>query len=204
MPLAWRKPHNARTDAPGGAPREAQHLHGADGARRRPSPGRPRLPQIADILNEEGWRPAKRRDTFNAAMVHHLLIESGAETVKYRRRPSRIERRPNEWTIRELAEEIEMPQPTLYTWVQKGRLPCRGAGALPARQTGPGGSRDGRGLENNPSDPAALAADPAKDRKRSPLPNNRTSKVAMPGRYPPSIAACRRASLRAATAGHWS
>ena len=44
MPLAWRKPHNARTDAPGGAPRDAQHLHGADGARRRPSPGRPRLP----------------------------------------------------------------------------------------------------------------------------------------------------------------
>jgi len=86
-------------------------------------------PQIADILNEEGWRPAKRRDTFNAAMVHHLLIKSGAETVKYRRRPSRIERRPNEWTIRELAEEIGMPQPTLYTWVQKGRLPCRSAGA---------------------------------------------------------------------------
>jgi hypothetical protein len=85
--------------------------------------------QIADILNEEGWRPAKRRDTFNAAMVHHLLIKSGAETVKYRRRPSRIERRPNEWTIRELAEEIGMPQPTLYTWVQKGRLPCRSAGA---------------------------------------------------------------------------
>ena len=86
-------------------------------------------PQIADILNEEGWRPAKRRDTFNAAMVHHLLIKSGAETAKYRRRPSRIERRPNEWTIRELAEEIGMPQPTLYTWVQKGRLPCRSAGA---------------------------------------------------------------------------
>ena len=46
--------------------------------------------QIADILNDEGWRPAKRRDTFNAPMVHHLLIHSGVETVKYRRRPSSL------------------------------------------------------------------------------------------------------------------
>ena len=84
--------------------------------------------QVADILNGEGWRPAKRRDTFNAPMVHHLLIKSGVETVKYRRRPSTIERRPNEWTIRELAEEIGMPQPTLYAWIQKGRLSCRNAG----------------------------------------------------------------------------
>jgi len=85
--------------------------------------------QIADILNHEGWRPAKRRHTFNAPMVHHLLIKSGIETIKYRRRPSLIERRPNEWTVRELAEEIGMPQPTLYNWIQKGRLSCHNAGA---------------------------------------------------------------------------
>jgi hypothetical protein len=90
-------------------------------------------PRIADILNDEGWRPAKRRDTFNAPMVHHLLIKSGAEAVKYRRRPSRIERRPNEWTIRELAEEIGTPQPTLYAWVHKGRLSCRDAGGASKR-----------------------------------------------------------------------
>jgi DNA invertase Pin-like site-specific DNA recombinase len=85
--------------------------------------------QIADVLNDEGWRPAKRRDTFNASMVHHLLIHSGVESVKYRRRPPSLARRPNEWTIRELAEEIGMPQPTLYAWIQKGRLSCRNAGA---------------------------------------------------------------------------
>jgi len=83
--------------------------------------------RIADILNHEGWRPAKRRDTFNAPMVHHLLIQSGAETVRYRRRPRPLDRRANEWTIRELAEQIGMPQPTLYTWIQKGRLSCRNA-----------------------------------------------------------------------------
>ena len=85
--------------------------------------------RIADILNGERWRPAKRRDTFTAQMVHHLLLKSGAETIKYRRRPPQIERLENEWTIRELAEEIGMPEPTLYAWVQKGRLSCRNAGS---------------------------------------------------------------------------
>ena len=51
----------------------------------------------------------------------------GAETVRYRRRPRPLDRRANEWTIRELAEQIGMPQPTLYTWIQKGRLSCRNA-----------------------------------------------------------------------------
>jgi excisionase family DNA binding protein len=70
-----------------------------------------------------------RRNTFNAQMVHHLLLKSGAETIKYRREPQQIERLENEWTIRELAEELGMPQPTLYTWVQKGRLSCRNVGS---------------------------------------------------------------------------
>jgi predicted transposase YbfD/YdcC len=85
--------------------------------------------RIAEILNAEGWRPAKRRNTFNAQMVHHLLLKSGAETIKYRRRPPQIARLENEWTTRELAEEIGMPQPTLYTWIQKGRLSCRNVGS---------------------------------------------------------------------------
>jgi hypothetical protein len=29
--------------------------------------------EIAEILNGEGWHPAKRRDTFNATMVHYRL-----------------------------------------------------------------------------------------------------------------------------------
>ena len=85
--------------------------------------------RIAEILNAEGWRPAKRRNTFSAQMVHHLLLKSGAETIKNRREPQQIERLVNEWTIRELAEELGMPQPTLYTWVQKGRLSCRNVGS---------------------------------------------------------------------------
>jgi excisionase family DNA binding protein len=81
--------------------------------------------EIAEILNQEGWRPAKRRDTFNAPMVHHLLINARIIEPKYRRRKPQIVRRADEWTIRELAEQIGVPEPTLYTWVQKGRLRSR-------------------------------------------------------------------------------
>jgi len=81
--------------------------------------------EIADILNQEGWRPAKRRNTFNAPMVHHLLIKAGAIEPKYRRSKPPIVRQSDEWTIRELAEQIGVPESTLYTWVQKGRLRSR-------------------------------------------------------------------------------
>jgi transposase-like protein len=44
---------------------------------------------------------------------------------KYRLRKRRIDRLPDEWTIPELAEQIGMPEATLYTWVQQGRLRSR-------------------------------------------------------------------------------
>ena len=80
---------------------------------------------IAQILNQEGWRPAKRRETFSGSMVFHLLRRAGVTTQKYRRRPADIERQSDEWTIAELARHVPMPEPTLYTWVQQKRLPSR-------------------------------------------------------------------------------
>jgi hypothetical protein len=80
---------------------------------------------IAETLNREGWRPAKRRDTFTAQMVHRLLTGAGVVQPRYRRRKPPIDRRPDEWTIRELAAHLGMPEPTLYTWVQRGRLRSR-------------------------------------------------------------------------------
>ena len=81
--------------------------------------------KIAAVLNAEGWRPAKRRDSFNAQMARRLLLGSEAEMLEHRRRPRQIERLPHEWTIWELTEELGMRQSTLYGWVQNGRLPCR-------------------------------------------------------------------------------
>ena len=80
---------------------------------------------IAALLNQEAWRPPKRRDTFTADMVRRLLISAGAIEPGLRRPRTMPERQPDEWTIRELAEQLGVPQPTLYNWVRNGRLPSR-------------------------------------------------------------------------------
>ncbi len=80
---------------------------------------------IAAILNQEAWRPAKRRETFNPPMVRRLLTTAGIVEPSPRRPRALPERKPDEWTIRELAEELGVPQATLYNWVQSGRLRSR-------------------------------------------------------------------------------
>jgi hypothetical protein len=86
--------------------------------------------EIAAILNGEGWRPPKRRDTFNGPMVRRVLI--GAELIEAKRGTPRTipHRRPDEWTINELAAEIGAPPATIYYWVQKGRLSSRSVEVL--------------------------------------------------------------------------
>jgi DNA invertase Pin-like site-specific DNA recombinase len=80
---------------------------------------------IAAILNDEGWRPPKRRDTFNGPMVRRVLIGAGLIEAK-RGTPRAVpDRRRDEWTINELAAEIGAPAATIYHWVQKGRLSSR-------------------------------------------------------------------------------
>jgi excisionase family DNA binding protein len=58
-------------------------------------------------------------------MVRRLLTTAGAIEPGLRRPRTIPERQPDEWTIRELAEQLGVPQPTLYSWVQNGRLPSR-------------------------------------------------------------------------------
>ena len=81
--------------------------------------------EIAAILNEEGRRPPKRRDTFNGPMVRRVLIGAGRIEAKRGTPRAVAHRRPDEWTINELAAEIRAPPATIYHWVQKGRLSSR-------------------------------------------------------------------------------
>jgi hypothetical protein len=79
---------------------------------------------IAEVLNAEGWHPAKRRETFNAAMVGTLLARRGLCSM----RPSlaaQITRQADEWTLQELAQALEMPSQPLYRWLRQGRLSGR-------------------------------------------------------------------------------
>lgn len=81
---------------------------------------------IARRLNAEGWRPAKRRTTFNAPMVANLLarrgLSSGSAQQHY---TANLERDAEEWTLKELALELEMPPVTLHGWISKGHVRAR-------------------------------------------------------------------------------
>jgi DNA invertase Pin-like site-specific DNA recombinase len=78
---------------------------------------------MAQHLNAEGWRPAKRRQTFTADMVGVLLARQGLGVSPSR--PRAVARKPDEWTLPELAYTLAMPEPTLYSWLRKGHLKAR-------------------------------------------------------------------------------
>jgi len=85
-----------------------------------------RCAQIAEQLNAEGWRPAKRRATFNGPMVANLLAHQGAAAgVAHPHAAPWPERDPNEWPLPELARTLEMPPVTLFSWLRKGWLNAR-------------------------------------------------------------------------------
>jgi DNA invertase Pin-like site-specific DNA recombinase len=81
---------------------------------------------IAQRLNTEGWRPAKRRETFNRGMVHSLLSRLGLKTGTAKQQHTcGVARKPNEWTLKQLAGKLEMSESTLYVWLHRGKLNAR-------------------------------------------------------------------------------
>ncbi len=82
---------------------------------------------IARILNKEGWRPAKRRDSFNASMVQSLISRQGLRNSEKKRPSDGVIKKSDEWTVPELAQKLEMSKVTLYSWLRKGKLKTRRA-----------------------------------------------------------------------------
>jgi len=81
---------------------------------------------IAQRLNTEGWRPAKRRETFNRVMVGSLLSRLGLKTGTAKQQHTcGVARKLNEWTLKELAGKLEMSESTLYAWLHRGNLKAR-------------------------------------------------------------------------------
>lgn len=78
---------------------------------------------ISEILNDEGWHPPKRRETFNASMVSTFLRK--VPDRNKRRYFRDTEREAHEWTVDELAEKLAMSPITVYGWLKKGVLTAR-------------------------------------------------------------------------------
>jgi len=84
--------------------------------------------EIADILNAEGYRPA-RREQFTVNAVANLLRKCRpAPKGSQRPRPPPADRKAQEWTIAEFAALLDMPAPTVYAWIVTGVVSARREG----------------------------------------------------------------------------
>lgn len=86
-----------------------QHLHAAE---------------IAQRLNEEGWRPPKRRQTFGTHGVQVLIHRLGLSERRSRSK-DRTGLTEQEWWLVTLARELKMPPVTLYLWLRRGWVKAR-------------------------------------------------------------------------------
>jgi len=76
--------------------------------------------QIAEQLNGEGWRPPRRRATFNAAMIRKLISTSVVGVNRSGSTEASAQLESGEWWFGVLARQLDMPPATLYCWLRRG------------------------------------------------------------------------------------
>ena len=79
---------------------------------------------IANQLNQEGFRPPKRSQTFKDEAVCALMRILGL-TQPTAAKTSSIGLGSHEWWLPDLAQALEMPPSTLFSWKRRGKLQAR-------------------------------------------------------------------------------
>ena len=76
--------------------------------------------KIAEQLNKDGFRPAKRAEKFHSDIVSRLVwrLENKQHGVKAKG-PRKL-LRENEWLAIDLAAKLEMGKNTLFSWIRRG------------------------------------------------------------------------------------
>jgi hypothetical protein len=80
---------------------------------------------IAQHLDEEGYRSPKLVEGFGQQGVQKLMRRLGLSQHQGRQQPPQGLLGEHEWWLGELAERIQMPKQTLYTWVCRGWVSSR-------------------------------------------------------------------------------
>jgi transposase-like protein len=80
---------------------------------------------IAQTLEREGFHPVRRGARFTGASVRRLLSRCGLSRGRRSASPAVELRAEGEWWLSDLARELDIPQPTLRGWVQRGWLHAR-------------------------------------------------------------------------------
>ncbi|TVQ06014.1 MAG: recombinase family protein [Leptolyngbya sp. DLM2.Bin27] len=78
---------------------------------------------IIDCLHQDGFRPPKRRQTFNPETVQTLIRRLGLRS--HSAAPAKAPLPLPEWWLPDLAAKLDMPTTTLYNWVQRGWVKAR-------------------------------------------------------------------------------
>ncbi len=76
--------------------------------------------QIADRLNEEGFRPVKQAEKFHGDIVNRLLNRHQNKPPTFRRQAMRKTLPEDQWFVVDLADELQMPKNTLFAWIKQG------------------------------------------------------------------------------------
>lgn len=84
--------------------------------------------QIADLLNAEGWKPPKRRPTFNGPMISPLLSRICRTTYRAGGHPEGVRLKAHEYWLPDLARKLDMPFVTVYNWLKRGWISGRQMG----------------------------------------------------------------------------
>jgi hypothetical protein len=79
---------------------------------------------IADHLNAEGYRPAKRASRFSREGVQDLIQRLGLHPPATRQ-PTLPELSADEWWLADLAQSLDMPRATLDSWIRRGWVQAR-------------------------------------------------------------------------------
>lgn len=81
--------------------------------------------EIAEQLNRDGFRPAKRRKKFNRTTVRQLLYRFGRIGPCNRPGLEHGALATDEWWLSDLAKEVAIPQSTIHSWLKRGWLHAR-------------------------------------------------------------------------------
>lgn len=82
-------------------------------------------PEIAQQLNEEGWRRPRRLSPFNEYNVRHFLSRRGLANSRPRDPTLGQHLGEHEWWFADLARDVGMSTKTLYNWIGRGWVHAR-------------------------------------------------------------------------------
>jgi DNA invertase Pin-like site-specific DNA recombinase len=79
--------------------------------------------EITTMLQQEGFRPPKRRQTLNVEEIRALMHRLGL--LRSRPLSQQAQLGNHEWWLADLARQLDMPVITLYDWIQSGWVKAR-------------------------------------------------------------------------------